>query len=83
MANNKEQAPLTIEEVSKTEAFFDKYKKALIYGIVAVIVIIAGVIVYNTYVAGPREDKSSTLLAKGQDYFAQQRLLLPLHTSSF
>ena len=45
MANNKEQAPLTIEEVSKTEAFFDKYKKALIYGIVAVIVIIAGVIV--------------------------------------
>lgn len=71
MANNKEQAPLTIEEVSKTEAFFDKYKKALIYGIVAIIVIIAGVIVYNTYVAGPREDKASTILAKGQDYFAQ------------
>lgn len=72
MANKKEQAPLTIEEVSKTEAFFDKYKKTIIYGIVAVIVIIAGVIVYNTYVAGPREDKSSTNIAKAQDYFSQE-----------
>lgn len=72
MANKKEQAPLTIEEVSKTEAFFDKYKKTIIYGIVAVIVIIAGVIVYNTYVAGPREDKASTNIAKAQDYFSQE-----------
>ena len=36
-----------------------------------VIVVIAGVIVYNQYVSAPREDKASTALAKGQEYFQQ------------
>ena len=33
----------------------------------------AGVICYNTYVSGPREQEASTALAKGQDYFANQQ----------
>ena len=37
----------------------------------AVIVVIAGVIVYKQYVSAPREDKASTALAKGQEYFQQ------------
>ena len=73
MANvNEQQGALNVvESLNKSEAFFLKYKKAIIYGVLAVIVVIAGVIVYNQYVAAPREDKASTALAKGQEYFQQ------------
>ncbi len=73
MANvNEQQGALNVEEtLNKSEAFFLKYKKAIIYGVLAVIVLIAGVIVYNQYVSAPREDKASTALAKGQEYFQQ------------
>ena len=73
MANvNEQQGDLNVEEtLNKSEAFFLKYKKAIIYGVLAVIVVIAGVIVYNQYVSAPREDKASTALAKGQEYFQQ------------
>ena len=73
MANvNEQQGALNVEEtLNKSEAFFLKYKKAIIYGVLAVIVVIAGVIVYNQYVSAPREDKASTALAKGQGYFQQ------------
>lgn len=75
MANNKDQkSALTAEEtLNKPEAFFVKYRKAVIYGVIAVIVIIAGIIIYNTYVAAPREDKASTTLAKGQEYFGEEQ----------
>ena len=69
---NEQQGALNVEEtLNKSEAFFLKYKKAIIYGVLAVIVVIAGVIVYNQYVSAPREDKASTALAKGQEYFQQ------------
>ena len=73
MANvNEQQGALNVEEtLNKSEAFFLKYKKAIIYGVLAVIVVIAVVIVYNQYVSAPREDKASTALAKGQEYFQQ------------
>ena len=73
MANvNEQQGALNVEEtLNKSEAFFLKYKKAIIYGVLAVIVVIAGVIVYKQYVSTPREDKASTALAKGQEYFQQ------------
>lgn len=75
MANVKDQkGALNVEEPLSTQvAFFDKYKKAIIYGVIALIVIIAGIIIYNTYVAAPREDKASTILAKGQDYFGEEQ----------
>ena len=73
MANvNEQQGALNVEEtLNKSEAFFLKYKQAIIYGVLAVIVVIAGVIVYKQYVSAPREDKASTALAKGQEYFQQ------------
>ena len=73
MANRTAQhGALNVDEpLNKSEAVFLKYKKAIIYGVLAVIVVIAGVIVYNQYVAAPREDKASTALAKGQEYFQQ------------
>lgn len=69
---NQQQATPTVEEtLNKSEAFFLKYKKAIICAVVALIVIIAGAVLYKTYVSEPKEQKASTALAKGQEYFAQ------------
>jgi len=59
--------------LNKSEAFFLKYKKAIIYGVIALIVIVAGYILYDNYVSGPREQKASTELAKSQELFNQEQ----------
>ena len=74
MANttNQQQAAPTMEQTLKqSEAFFLKYKKAIIAVVLALIVIIVGAVLYKTYISEPREQKASTAIAKGQDYFAQ------------
>ena len=65
MANNKVQAQ-EIESLNIREAFFMKNKKAIIIAVVAIVVIIAGVFGYVSQISGPREDKASTMLGKGQ-----------------
>ena len=70
--NKQQQATPTREETLNTsEAFFLKYKKAIIAGVVALVVIIAGAVLYKTYISEPNEQKASTAIAKGQEYFAQ------------
>ena len=72
MANttNQQQAPQTMEQsLNQSEAFFIKNKKAIIAAVVAIVVIIAGVVLYKTYVSGPKEIKASTAIAKGQQLF--------------
>ena len=80
MANSKiEQGTPTMEQtLNKQEAFFLKYKKAIVVAVVGVIVIIAGSIAYNTFYAGPREDKAATAMAKAQELFAAQQYELAL-----
>lgn len=74
MANKKEQGQADINaSLNKSEAFFNKYKTQIIIVIAAIIVIIAGWFVYEAYVSGPREDKASTALARGQEYFNQEQ----------
>ena len=57
------------ESLNKSEAFFLKYKKAIIAAVVAIIVLIAGAVLYKTYVSEPNEQKASTAIAKGQELF--------------
>ena len=71
--NNQKAAPVEEQQVTKTEAFFEKYQKAIIGGVVAVIVIIVGVILFNNYYLQPRADKASTELAKSPELFDQQQ----------
>ena len=73
MANTTKQqqaAPTMEESLNQSEAFFLKYKKAIIGAVIAIVVIIACVILYTTYVSGPKEINASTAIAKGQEYFA-------------
>ena len=69
MANNKEQVLDMTENLNNHEAFFMQYKKAILGVVIAIIVIIAGVFVYKSQISGPREEKASTMLGKGQTYF--------------
>ena len=69
MANKNEQGVLDNETLIKSEAFFDKNKKAIIIAVLAIIIIVVGGFLYKAYVAEPREEKASTELAKGQEYF--------------
>ena len=74
MAKNiQNAAQIEEQQLTKTEAFFDKNKKAIICGVIAIIVIIAGIILCNTYYLTPRENKASTELAKSQTLFDQQQ----------
>ena len=71
MANtsNQQQAAPTMEQtLNQSEAFFLKYKKAIITVVVAIIVIIVGAVLYKTYIAEPNEQKASTAIAKGDEY---------------
>ena len=66
------QAPVEEQQVTKTEAFFEKNKKAIMGCVCAVIVIIVGVILFNTYYLEPRANEASTELAKSQQLFDSQ-----------
>lgn len=83
--NNVNQSAQQIpaeETLNKSEAFFLKYKNAIIGAVVALIVIVAGCVLYSNYVAGPRAEKDNTALAKGQEYFSQERFDVALNGDS-
>ena len=73
MAEQKNQNEhLNVEDaLTQSEAFLIKYKNALIGGVVAVIIIVAGFIMYKNLYAEPREEKAQAALFKGQEYFEQ------------
>ena len=76
MATKKEQqaaAQAAEQTINKTEAFIEKYKKAIIIAVVAIIVIIVGAILYNHYYAAPRAEEASTELAKAQTLFDNEQ----------
>ena len=66
----KTNEALNVEDaLTQSEAFFIKNKKAIIGAVVAVIIIIAGVVMYKNLYADPREEKAQAALFKGQEYF--------------
>lgn len=65
----KQVAPQDIEAVTKTEAFFEKYQKQILYGICAIVVIAAAWIGYVQFVQKPKIQKSNEALAKCENYF--------------
>ena len=73
MAEQKNQNEhLNVEDaLTQSEAFLIKYKNAIIGGVVAVIIIVAGFIMYKDLYAEPREEKAQAALFKGQEYFEQ------------
>ena len=73
MAEQKNQNEhLNVEDaLTQSEAFLVKYKNAIIGGVVAVIIIVAGFIMYKNLYAEKQEKKARAALFKGQEYFEQ------------
>ena len=71
--NNQKAAPVQEPEITKTEAFFEKNKKAIIGCVCAIIIIIVGIILCNNYYLKPRANEASTELAKSQELFQQEQ----------
>ena len=59
------------QELNKQEAFFLKFRKQILIAVAALIIVVGGWAAYSNLVAGPREEKASTALAKAQDLFGQ------------
>lgn len=74
MANkNLQQAAAMEQQVSKTEAFFEKNKRAIMIAVIAVIAVVVCAILLNNYYFQPRQEKASTELAKAQELFVQDQ----------
>lgn len=57
------------QAVSRTEEFFENNKKSLTIGLIALIVIIAGAMLYKSKVVEPREVKVAEMMFPGENYF--------------
>ena len=70
------------EALSSSEAYLIKNKKLISGVILAVVVIVGGWLLYNHFIATPKELKASTMLAKGQEYFAMRQYDMALNGDS-
>ena len=68
---NIANAAPTEQGFNKQEAFFLKFRKQILIAVAALIIVVGGWAAYSNLVAGPREEKASTALAKAQDLFGQ------------
>lgn len=74
MENLKKNEELGVNgNLEKSEAFVAKYRKPIVGGVIALVVIVVAVILFNVLYSGPRADKANTAMAKGQEYFSNEQ----------
>ncbi|MBO5824662.1 MAG: tetratricopeptide repeat protein, partial [Prevotella sp.] len=79
---NQQPTPEATEQLAQQFSFIEKNAKTITISVIAVIVIIVGIILYNNYVVEPRENEASTAIAKGQDLFGAQQFEVALNGDS-
>ena len=79
---NVKNAQNTESALSNSEAFFLKYKKAIIGGVIAVVAIIAVWVVVDMFIISPNRVKGQEALAKGQQLFANDQMQKALQGDS-
>lgn len=79
---NNHQEMNVEEAISQSEAFIIKHKTTIIGVVAAIIIIIAGVMLYKHYIATPREAKASAAIFKAEQYFGQDAFDLALNGDS-
>ncbi|MDR0657619.1 MAG: hypothetical protein LBG18_01555 [Mediterranea sp.] len=84
MANQKNhKEELNVEEaLTQSEAFIVKYKSSIIGAVAAIILIVAGILMYKNLYADPREEKAQIALFKGQQLFEQDAFEMALNGDS-
>lgn len=77
------QTEVNVEEVvNKSEAFLTNNQKPILGGILAAIIIIAGVICYNNFISAPREEKAAEAMIKAEEWFRAGAYELALNGDS-
>lgn len=61
------------DALSQSEAFIVKHKSLIIGIVVALVVIIAGVMLYKNYISEPNEKKAAAAIFRGEEYFGEGR----------
>lgn len=67
------------QALTRALGFWEKYSKAIIYGGIALIVIIGGYYAFDNFYKGPREEKAADAIFHAQRYFGQDSLSLALN----
>ena len=77
------KSEVSVEEaLSTSEAFLVKNKKNLIGGLIAIILIISGVMIYKNVYAAPKEKKAQAAIFLGEQYFNNGQYELALNGDS-
>jgi len=71
---------LEVEEiVSRSEQFIEKNQKNLIYGVLAIVILVAAFLSVKHYYLAPREIKAAEAIFKGEYYFSVDSFALALN----
>lgn len=71
---------LEVEEiVSKSEQFIENNSKKIIYGIIAIAIVVGAVLSIKNFYLNPQQKKASAALFKGEQYFARDSFSLALN----
>ena len=74
--------PLTSPDDSFVDSaglFWDRYKKPLLIGLGALVLVVVGVVAYRQLVTQPNERKASEAMFRAQEYFTQDSVRLALN----
>lgn len=83
MAEQKNHQEMNVEEaIGQSEAFIIKHKTTIIGVVAAIIIIIAGVMLYKHYISVPKEAKAEAAIFKAEQYFGQDAFELALNGDS-
>lgn len=73
-------AELEVEEiVSKSEQFIENNSKKIIYGIIAIALVVGAVLSIKNFYLNPQQKKAAAALFKGEQYFARDSFALALN----
>src|SRR5688572_19664085 len=64
---------------ARSEQFWERNSKAIIYGIVALILIVGGYFIYQNYFRAPGEQKASDAMWKAEEYYRMDSARLALN----
>lgn len=80
MSKKQKETPILADEMlSKSEVFVQKYKKAIIGITLAIILVVGGMLAYNSLVAEPKENEAAANIIYAQDYFEKDSFELALN----
>ena len=71
MAEVKHSTPVASapKEIDRAQEFWSKYSKQLTYGWLAIIVVVAGYLAYNSLIKAPNENKAEEAIFRAEGYY--------------